>query len=112
MLLYSTIITPYKLAFFDSEPMGWLIADIVVDIFFAADLILQFFISYYDSNQDLVTNRKLIAIHYIKSWFFLDLIALLPFNYMIESSESSKDYSSLARLSRLPRLYRLVKVTK
>ena len=111
MLLYSTIITPYKIAFVKKEPIGWFIADIIVDLFFAVDIVLQFFTAYFDDNQELVTDRKVIACHYLKTWFALDFVAIIPFNLFF-NAEGTKDYSALARLSRLPRLYRLIKITK
>ena len=111
MLLYSTIATPYKVAFYDEEPIGWLIADILVDLFFVTDIVLHFFTVYYDENQDLVTDKKAIALKYIKSYFFLDCIACIPFHLFVQNN-GTKNYGSLVRLLRIPRLYRLIRITK
>lgn len=55
--------------------------DYAVDILFLVDLILNFFTAYEkDVNGVLVwvTKPKLIAIKYLKGWFWVDLIALIP----------------------------------
>ena len=44
----------------------------------------------------------------MKSWFTIDIISVLPINYIL----SFGDFASLARLTRLPKLYRLIKMAK
>ena len=53
--------------------------------------------------------RKKIALSYLKTWFFIDSISIIPVSIILDSN---KDYTSLARIARLPRLYRLLKMTK
>ena len=108
--MYACIVTPYRTAFSEEDPIGWIVVDSIIDILFLIDLILNFFYAYYDENEELVIDRKKIAIKYLKSWFIIDIIAILPINYMIPNQ--SKDYGGLSRLARLPRLYRLLKLTK
>ena len=55
-----------------------------------------------------MTDRWRIAKSYLKSWFFIDIISILPISQFIEVG----DYASLARITRLPKLYRLIKITK
>ena len=100
---------PYRISFYDKDPLGWLIADTIIDSFFAFDIVLNFFCAYFDYDENLVHDRKEIAKNYLKSWFFIDFIAVFPFNFIFQVN---RDYSSLARLARLPRLYRLFKITK
>ena len=109
-LCYAAIITPYRTAFFDYDSIGWIIADTIVDLYFLADLILNFFTAYFNEDMKLVVSRTDIAKRYLKTWFSVDFIALVPFHYMIPGS--SRDYSSLARISRLPRLYKLLKMIR
>ena len=110
-MLYSSIITPYKIAFLSKQSIGWMVTDIIIDLLFLADLMLNFFMAYFDEEEEIVTDRRKIVKNYLRSWFILDLVALLPFNYLMQDN-GKKDYSQLARLSRLPRLYRLIKITK
>jgi hypothetical protein len=57
LLLYTAIVTPYSVAFFDVDTTGWKSADLVVDGLFLFDIILNFITAYYDSQEDLVINR-------------------------------------------------------
>lgn len=63
MVMYSAWVCPYEIAFLGSNPTPPLyIADNVVDIFFAVDIILTFFVAYIDSTtQLLVLDSKKIA---------------------------------------------------
>ena len=100
LLSYATIVTPFRTAFFDYEPLPWIIVDACVDFFFLLDMIQNFFYAYYDSDGNIVTDRKKIALKYLYSWFILDLVAILPFNLLVSS------------FSRASRLYRMLKMTK
>jgi potassium voltage-gated channel Eag-related subfamily H member 8 len=106
--LLTSIITPYRIAFTEDETLGWTIFDLFVDSIFLIDLVATFFTAYYNNEDDLITDRKQIALNYFKSWFFIDFIAIFPVSYIVTSS----NYNSLARLARLPRLYRLLKMAK
>jgi potassium channel len=90
------------------DPLGWVIVDAIVDILFGIDIFVSFFSAYYDGKDNLITDRKAIAKKYIRSWFLIDITAILPLSYIL----SSPKYNQLIRLARLPKLYRLVKMTK
>lgn len=98
--------TPYRIAFYDFDDTPWIVIDSIIDFFFGADMILNFFMAYYDASEDIVDNRSKIACRYIKSWFIVDLISIFPISQIMNTD----DYSSLARIARLPKLYRLIKV--
>jgi hypothetical protein len=108
-LFYSILITPFRIAFTDYDPLGWLLLDCFVDLIFAADIVINFYTAYFDFDDNLITDRRIIAKAYLKGWFFIDFISILPISPVIQYS---RDYSSLARLTRLPRLYRLMKMAK
>ena len=109
ILLFIAVVTPYRIAFIDIDSLDWVLIDLAVDIIFAIDIILNFLTAYFDDDDNLITSRKIIACSYLKSWFFVDLIATIPISSILKFS---KDYNSLARIARLPRLYRLLKITK
>ena len=54
-------------------------------------------------------NRKLISINYLTGWFIIDLFAIIPFDYIMQSQN---DMSSMLRVARVGKLYKLVKLTK
>lgn len=46
--------------------MSWVIVDSVIDGFFGIDMILSFFMAYYDVFDDIVDSRKKIAFAYVR----------------------------------------------
>jgi len=106
LILYSAIITPYEIAFSDSNKSSWF--EILIDIFLAFDIVLTFFSAYTDEEENLVKNHKKIIKKYLKSWFIIDIISVLPLNNLFKSGK----YSGLTKISKLPKLYRLIKLTK
>lgn len=85
LLLYIAIFVPFRVCF-DSpaSPWAWdFIADIVVDVYFAADIILCFNTAYIrHSDGELQWSRKEVTKHYLKTWFIVDFVASLPINYV------------------------------
>lgn len=70
-LLFTAIITPYRIAFFDLDDSTWIVIDSFVDAIFGIDMVLNFFTAYYDSKEDIVDTRKKIAITYVRSSLLL-----------------------------------------
>ena len=46
---------------------------------FLIDILLNFRTTYVNHKGEVISSSKSIAINYVKGWFFLDLIAALPF---------------------------------
>ena len=55
------------------------LALIIIDIIYILDLILNFFRAYQNFDENLVKKTKFIFVHYLKTWFFMDLIQSIPF---------------------------------
>ena len=106
LILYSAIITPYEIAFSESNKSSWF--EILIDIFLAIDIVLTFFSAYTDEEENLVKNHKKIIKKYLKSWFIIDIISVIPINNLFKNGK----YSGLTKISKLPKLYRLIKLTK
>ena len=98
-----TIVAPLVLIF-NIEMTAFLVFfDFLVTLSFACDIIIQFNTAY-KSHLDLVTDRKAIAKHYLKGWFFFDLVATLPFSWFF--------YSRYSRLNKVLRFFRLARLFK
>ncbi|KAG8085664.1 hypothetical protein GUJ93_ZPchr0010g10956 [Zizania palustris] len=67
LVAYSAWVYPFEVAFMNASPKGGLeVADIVVDLFFAVDIVLNFFLAYIDSRtQLLVRDRRKITMRYV-----------------------------------------------
>lgn len=86
LLIMVCMIIPFRLAFSDDESLEWDIAYYVMDFFFLLDMILSFFTTYSDPDKATeIADRKEIAVYYVKSWFFIDLISIIPFDLALSS---------------------------
>jgi hypothetical protein len=60
------------------------ISNLFVDVIFIIDLIINFFKSYYNFEEQLITKSNQIFYHYIKRFFFIDLISAIPYYSIIK----------------------------
>ena len=75
-LCYVALVTPFEIAFISSDATLFYI-NLVVDIYFLVDLLVNFNLAFYDRERDRwVLHLWPIAVQYIKGWFFLDLISV------------------------------------
>ena len=64
-----------------TESNTWCWVFVMMDTMFAIDMVLTFFTTLPPKEgEDEVTDRKKIAKEYFKTWFFLELFAILPFD--------------------------------
>ena len=54
--------------------------ELISDIIFLIDLIINFFLEYYTETNKLIKNRKKIIKNYLRGWFFFDFLSALPMN--------------------------------
>mmetsp|Transcript_35283 Transcript_35283/g.110255 ORF Transcript_35283/g.110255 Transcript_35283/m.110255 type:complete len:762 (-) Transcript_35283:1164-3449(-) len=106
--IYYIIIIPFKITFVDSQSYrcdaqdvskcpgfwwqsffsdsSWLYVDFVMDFMFMTDILVNFLTSYHlfdaKGTKYLVTDRRQIALKYLRTWFFIDLIASFPFDFI------------------------------
>jgi len=107
LMLYTVIITPYRVAFVDIDTVEWVVLDNIMDGLFFTDLVFNSLTAYYDDEKTIITSHSRILMRYAKSWMALDFIACLPVSYIFEGTIN---YNNLLRLSRLPRIYRLIRM--
>lgn len=86
MLLFVSLIVPFRLAFVENESNTWFALYLITDAFFLIDIVLTFFTSINDEKKvHEETNKKIIAKKYLKGWFWVDLIAILPIDYILKN---------------------------
>jgi len=140
LLVYTVFQVPAAIAFQSqvcAEAMGFgeLFITWLVDCSFWMDILLTFRTALVDTQSDshthlkLITNGKVIALQYLRGWFWLDLLGSIPTSLVeliIAASNSSEggtssgeDNSSCSaavlktlKLNRLARLARLVKLLR
>jgi hypothetical protein len=98
------------LTFFDEEHVGWDTMDYVIDSLFLIDIVITLNSAYYEGN-DLITSRRQITLNYLKTWFFLDILAIFPFEWVL-SADSNQNINAYFKLTRIPRIYRLIRMAR
>ncbi len=107
LLAYATIITPFRICFIENPSLGWIITNYLIDILFAVDIGLNFFSVVYDSDFNIIIDRKIMAKRYLQGWFWIDILSITPINLIFKTKN---EFAPLCRLARLPKLYRLIKI--
>lgn len=92
LVIYTAIVTPYSAAFLlGSEKknntctycMPLNTVDLIVDIMFIIDILINFRTTYVNANDEVVSHPLRIAVHYFKGWFLIDMVAAIPFDLLI-----------------------------
>lgn len=110
VLLISTFTTPIDLAFsrLSEENPSFSTFNYTLDFFFVLDIIVMFNSAIQDEYFNIIDDRKDIAIDYLKCWFFIDVVAIIPLDLLI----TTNDLNSLIRITRAGKLYKLIKITR
>nr|XP_050854369.1 potassium voltage-gated channel unc-103 isoform X20 [Vespula vulgaris]XP_050854378.1 potassium voltage-gated channel unc-103 isoform X20 [Vespula vulgaris]XP_050854388.1 potassium voltage-gated channel unc-103 isoform X20 [Vespula vulgaris]XP_050854396.1 potassium voltage-gated channel unc-103 isoform X20 [Vespula vulgaris] len=130
LVMYTAIFTPYVAAFVLSEPDynskknkkygddPIVIIDFIVDVTFIVDIIINFRTTFVNSNDEVVSHPGKIAVHYLKGWFIIDLVAAIPFDLLLVGSDTDElgldkdETTTLIGLLKTARLLRLVRVAR
>jgi hypothetical protein len=65
MLIFTALVSPYRIAFVDVDSTEWTVIETIIDCIFGVDLLLNFFFAYYDDKDDIVDSRKRVAMDYL-----------------------------------------------
>ena len=109
ILFLSCFTTPLSLAFPELSALsaGYKWMEVVIDVMFGIDILVNFISATQNEEFQVNDNRKDIAKNYLKGWFTIDILAILPLEHLIES-----DANALIRVARIGKLYKLVKITR
>jgi hypothetical protein len=114
-LIFTAIVTPYEIAVLPEVRFSglWCINQFVNLVFFC-DLVMAFFTVYREKKSEggkLVKDLKKIRWNYIKGWFSIDLVSILPFSY-IPGVGSELGILRVIRIVRLLKLLRVIKASR
>ncbi|XP_065059041.1 potassium voltage-gated channel subfamily H member 6-like isoform X1 [Rhopilema esculentum] len=125
LVLYTAVQIPYQAAFpskhnsrrrgmFHSHSSPTSILGYVVDAMFLLDIFINFFTTFPESEtEEIITDHRRIAVHYLKTWFAIDFIAVIPFDWFVdELRPDSEDTATLFGLLKSARLLRLFRVAR
>ena len=109
LLLFISILVPYRLAFFPEDDFQMMMIYAVIDTCFFIDLIMTFFTTTVDPRTQMyITDRRIIAKNYLRFWFWIDMISILPF----DAVSSSMDAGVLIRFAKIGKLYKLIRLSR
>ncbi|CAH2224194.1 potassium voltage-gated channel subfamily H member 3 [Pelobates cultripes] len=112
---YVAVTVPYSVCFSSGKEEG--IAsprsppspcDLTVEVLFILDIVLNFRTTFVSQSGQVVFSSRLIFIHYIRTWFLLDLLAALPVDLLYSFKVNVYFGAHLLKAVRLLRLLRLL----
>ena len=56
-----------------------------------------------------MTSHKLIALNYVKGWFLLDFLSIVPFDAFLSGQAN---LNTLVRVSRVGKMYKIVRILR
>lgn len=119
LLLFVAIVTPFELGFLETNidtTSGITLFAInrFVDLVFFLDILVQMNTMYFDAKGKKVYSRKRIFVHYLRTWLFIDVVSILPFELTLFLLNHNSVNQSQARLKaiRFIRLLRLLKLLR
>ncbi|XP_076000072.1 potassium voltage-gated channel subfamily H member 4a [Genypterus blacodes] len=114
---YVAVTVPYDVCFVSHDEVAehhspvshsTLASDIAVEMLFILDIILNFRTTYVSPSGQVVYDARSIYLHYCTTWFFVDLIAALPFDLLYAFNITVTSLVHLLKTLRLLRLLRLL----
>eukprot|EP00937_MAST-01D_sp_MAST-1D-sp2_P000861 g861.t1 len=120
-LVFTALITPYEVAVMSElvypDINALFVLNRVVDILFIVDMSLKFYTMYPQSPANgggWVRDQRQIARNYLRTWFLIDLVSVLPFDIVSYFMGKKNDLAKLRafRIIRLLRLLKLVRILR
>ncbi|WOK98620.1 hypothetical protein Cni_G07332 [Canna indica] len=109
LVFYSAWASPFELAFPKVGSGSLLIFDLIVDCFFGIDIVVSFFVAYFNrSTYLLVEDRRKIAKRYLtRPWFVMDVASTVPFQVIYRILTGRTNGAPVFAVVNMLRLWRL-----
>jgi len=115
LLLFTASVTPFETAFV-TGPLHidvLFLINIIVDAIFAFDMFVQMRTPARDPETGKIIRKgSAIALRYVKTWFFIDLVSVIPFELLNLNENMASTNLNELRLLRFLRLTRLLKLLR
>lgn len=87
-LIFTALVTPFEVAFLEAAKSPWeplFLVNRGVDLIFVVDIVFSFMLVYQEAGgaegTRWVEDQAKIVRHYLRGWFALDVISVLPFDF-------------------------------
>jgi len=117
-LLFTALVTPYEVALLSTQIDALFFLNRIIDIFFLKDMVMNFFLSYWEesvvgASGMWVKDLKKIQVKYLRSWFWIDFISILPYDILgFMNASGSVSKLKIIKVIRVLRLLKMVRVLK
>ena len=128
-LFYLALLVPVRVGYDVNVKGTPYLFDFNLELYFMIDFVLNFLTGYEnaDDHGKIITEPKMIAMNYCRSWMLVDLLGLLPVDLSIRISqkrfqcsfqqdgcdvEDEQNSAQLFKLFKLLRLFRLIKLLR
>ncbi|XP_020300090.1 potassium/sodium hyperpolarization-activated cyclic nucleotide-gated channel 2 isoform X5 [Pseudomyrmex gracilis] len=115
LLVANLIILPVAISFFNDDlSTRWIAFNCLSDTIFLIDIVVNFRtgIMQQDNAEQVILDPKLIAKHYLRTWFFLDLISSIPLDYIFLIFNQFQDFSDSFTILHAGRALRILRLAK
>lgn len=102
------------MAFLEPQVNAIFVVNRVCDLIFIIDMVLQFFITAQDSKGNWVKDHKTLVRNYLRGWFWIDFISILPFDMigLILGGDGAVSQFKAVRAIRILRLLKLLRMIR
>jgi len=115
-LLYTAMLTPFEVAFMETQLDGWFIMNIVIMLVFIKDIIMQFSLKVTiqkPTGTTTLRDKRQIRNRYLKGWFTIDIVSIIPFDIVgVASNDESIQKLKAFRIIRLLRLLKILRILR
>ena len=112
VLLYSCVSTPVQIALYENLTGSAQVVNWIIDILFLIDIFIMFNSSILDENFEVIDDRCTIIKTYLKGWFLIDVIAIIPFDLIVDDGGGAANLIRYARIGRITKLLKLMKLMR
>eukprot|EP00854_Cymbomonas_tetramitiformis_P017571 gene17571-20923_t len=114
LLLIVAVITPYEVAFLGGEIDALFYFNSIMNLFFFIDVCFNFYLPFINPNTgSLVYDIKLIRQRYLRSWFAIDFVSIIPFDmYVVMPNSDDYHFWKSFRLVRVLRLTKMLRMLR
>ncbi|XP_041822901.1 potassium voltage-gated channel subfamily H member 8-like [Melanotaenia boesemani] len=90
---YIAVTVPYDICFTNNMTRSISAWDIVVELLFFTDIIFNFRSAYTSKSGQVISDGRQICIHYLRTWFVIDLLVAFPFDLLIYGDDMNQEVS-------------------
>jgi len=110
LLVWVCLSMPYTMGFGQADILRDI--DRVCDVLFLLDVAFNFRTTYIDRDDIIVTNGQKMALHYLKTWFFIDFVSSVPWDFVTAGLLPKLQPARLLKIGKIAKVFKLLRVSK